>query len=103
MKVDLMKVADIPAEGSKIVLFLGEKLHAYLADGIPCAVANVGLHFDGPLECQEGVLVCPWHNTHFEMHAGQRIYGPASKDSRLMRLSTRVEGDALFCVWGEAK
>ena len=35
------------------------------------------------------------------MATGERLDGPASKGSRLMFLSTRVEGDALYDVWGE--
>ena len=35
------------------------------------------------------------------MATGERLDGPASKGSRLMFLSTRVEGEALYYVWGE--
>ena len=35
------------------------------------------------------------------MATGERLDGPASKGSRLMVVSTRVEGDALYYVWGE--
>lgn len=63
--------------------------------------ANVYLHFGGPLECRDGKLVCPWCNAAFDMATGARTEGPAPKDSGLMFLSSRVEGDALFYVWGE--
>jgi nitrite reductase/ring-hydroxylating ferredoxin subunit len=102
MKHELIKLADIPAEGSVIVPFFGRELHVYLAEGRPRAVANVCLHFGGPLECRDGAFVCPWHGARFDRASGRRIDGPAPKDSRLMALSTRVEGDALFYVWGEA-
>lgn len=103
MKVELIKIADIPAEGSKVISFFGKELHVYLAGGIPRAVANVCMHFGGPLECRDGALVCTWHNARFDMDTGQRIDGPAPANSRLMRLSTRIEGDALFYVWGEVQ
>jgi hypothetical protein len=35
------------------------------------------------------------------MATGLRLDGPAPKESRLMFLSTKTEGDALFYVWGE--
>jgi hypothetical protein len=35
------------------------------------------------------------------MSTGERLEGPAPKGSRLMAVSTRAEGDALYYVWGE--
>lgn len=102
MKHELIKLADIPGEGSVIVPFFGRELHVFLAEGKPRAVANVCLHFGGPLECRDGTFVCPWHQARFDMGSGRRIDGPAPKDARLMTLSTRVEGDTLFYVWGDA-
>ncbi len=49
MKHKLIKLKDIPTSGSKIVPFFGRELHVYLNDGKPKAVANVCLHFGGPL------------------------------------------------------
>lgn len=102
MKHELIKLADIPKEGSVIVPFFGRELHVFLAEGRPRAVANVCLHFGGPLECKDGAFVCPWHQARFDRTSGRRIDGPAPKDARLMTLSTRVEGDSLFYVWGDA-
>jgi nitrite reductase/ring-hydroxylating ferredoxin subunit len=101
MKQELIKIADIPERGSKIVPFFGREAHVYFTDGRPRAVANVCLHFGGPLECKDRRLICPWHNATFDMASGERISGPAPKDSRLMFLSTRVEDDGLFYIWGE--
>ena len=101
MKHELAKITDIPASGSKIVPFFGREAHVYFNDGVPRAVANICLHFGGPLECKEGRFVCPWHNAAFDMASGERLGGPAPKGARLMILSTRVEGDGLFYVWGE--
>ena len=74
MKYELCKVADVPDSGSKIVPFFGREAHVYRHGGMLRAAANVCLHFGGPLECQ---------------------------GDRLMFLSTKTEGDALFYVWGE--
>jgi hypothetical protein len=35
------------------------------------------------------------------MATGERLTGPAAKDAKLMFLSIRVQGDALYYVWGE--
>ena len=101
MKHELCKIADVPCGGSRIVPFFGRELHLYCTGDQIRAVADVCLHFGGPLDYKDGKLVCLWHNASFDMASGERINGPASRDSRLMFLSTRVEGDALYYVWGE--
>jgi nitrite reductase/ring-hydroxylating ferredoxin subunit len=101
MKVELCKISDIPEEGSKIVPFFGREVHVYKVEGQPRAVANVCLHFGGPLECQAGKFVCPWHGAEYSMADGRRLKAPAPPNARLMFLSTRVEDDALHYVWGE--
>ena len=101
MKHELIKLADIPPTGSAVVPFFGREVHVYRVGDQPRAVANVCLHFGGPLECREGKLVCPWHGARFDMASGERLDGPAPRGSKLMVLSTRVEGDALHYVWGE--
>lgn len=102
MKYELCKVADIPDTGSIIVPFFGRELHVYRALGQVRAVANVCLHFGGPLTCQEGKLVCAWHGATFDLTTGQREDGPAPANSRLMRLPTQEEDGSLFYVWGES-
>ncbi len=102
MKHELCKIADIPAEGKSLVVpFFGRELHVYKSSDRYRAVANVCLHFGGPLECKAGELVCPWHNASFDMTSGARINGPAPVGSRLMFLSTRVEDGALYYIWGD--
>ncbi len=101
MKHELVKIADIPEQGTKIVPFFGREAHVYFSEGRPCAVANVCLHFGGPLASKDGQLVCPWHEATYDMASGERLVGSAPKGAKLMFLSTRVEGDGLFYVWGE--
>jgi nitrite reductase/ring-hydroxylating ferredoxin subunit len=102
MKHELCKITDIPAEGkSLIVPFFGRELHVYKTDGRYRAVANVCLHFGGPLDCKDGQLVCPWHGASFAMDTGARLDGPAPAESKLMFLTTRAEAHALYDVWGE--
>ena len=97
----LCKISDIPADGSRIVPFFGREVHVYCTGGRLHAVANVCLHFGGPLDCKDGKFVCPWHGASFDMASGERLGGPAPRGSKLMFLSTRVEDDALFYVWGD--
>ncbi len=101
MKVPLYNVNEIPEEGSVIVEFFGREVHVYKANGVPKAVANTCLHFGGPLACQDGKFVCPWHGAEFAMADGRRLKGPAPSDARLMFLSTVVENDMLTYIWGE--
>lgn len=100
MKHELVKLSDIPKTGTIIVPFFGRELHVYLAEGKPRAVANACLHMGGPLDCKDGQFVCPWHGARFDMESGQSLSGPVAKGTRLMVVPTRVEGDALFYVWG---
>lgn len=97
----LCKVDEIPDEGTKLVEFFGRSVHIYKVKGKPVAVANVCMHFGGPLECQDGQLVCPWHKAAFDMATGERLTAPAPKNSKLMFLSTRVDGNDFNYVWGE--
>ena len=101
MQHELCKLADVPPTGSRVVPFFGREVHVYRTGDRIRAAANVCLHFGGPLECKDGKLVCPWHNAAFDMATGERLAGPAAKDAKLMFLSTRVIGDALYYVWGE--
>jgi nitrite reductase/ring-hydroxylating ferredoxin subunit len=101
MQVELCKTNDIPMTGSKIVPFFGRELHVYRSGDRIRAVANVCLHFGGPLECKGENLICPWHGATFSMASGERVDGPAPKGSRLMFISTKVEDDKLYYVWGD--
>lgn len=101
MKQELCKLADIPASGTLLVPFFGRELHVFRRGEQVRAVANTCLHFGGPLSCEDKELVCAWHGARFSLDSGKRVSGPAPKDSRLMTISTRVEGDALFYVWEE--
>jgi nitrite reductase/ring-hydroxylating ferredoxin subunit len=96
----LCKVSDIPDEGTKLVDFFGRTVHVYKKQGKPVAVANTCLHFGGPLECQNGNFVCQWHGAEFAMDSGLRLAGPAPAASKLMFLSTRIDGDDFNYIWG---
>ncbi len=101
MKHELIKLAEIPEEGTVIVPFFGREVHVYRSGTGYRAAANTCLHFGGPLECKGNALVCPWHGARFDMATGERLEGPAPKASRLMFLSTVAENGGLHYVWGE--
>ena len=105
MKHPLSRIEDIPDKGTRIVDFFGRTVHVYRRNGKPTAVANTCMHFGGPLDYHEGdadagKFVCQWHNAEFGQD-GQCMKGPAPSGSRLMFLSTRVEDDMLYYVWGD--
>ena len=101
MKHELCKLSDMPAQGSIVLPFFGREVHVWRsAEGAPRAAANVCMHFGGPLECRDGAFVCPWHGARYDMETGARTDGPAPRDARVMFLSTRVEGEGFFYVWG---
>lgn len=101
MKHPLARLSDIPESGTTVVPFFGREVHVYRHEGRLRAAANVCLHFGGPLECRGDRFVCPWHGAEYALADGRRLEGPAPAGSRLMFLSTRVEGDTLFYVWRE--
>ncbi len=97
----LCKVNEIPDEGTKLVDFFGRTLHVYKVRGKPVAVANACLHFGGPLDCTDGKFVCQWHKAEFSAEDGHRLGGPAPSQSKLMFISTRIDGDNFNYVWGD--
>ncbi len=97
----LCKVDEIPDSGTKLVDFFGRTVHVYKVDGKPVAVANTCLHFGGPLECKDDKFVCPWHGAEYDMRDGQRTKAPAPSKSKLMFLSTQVEGNDFNYIWAD--
>jgi nitrite reductase/ring-hydroxylating ferredoxin subunit len=100
MQHELCKISEVPSTGTKIVPFFGREVHVYGTGDNVRAVANVCMHFGGPLDCKDGKLVCPWHGASYSLETGDRIAGPAPRGSKLMFLSTKVEDGALYYVWG---
>jgi nitrite reductase/ring-hydroxylating ferredoxin subunit len=102
VKHPLSRIADIPETGSRIVDFFGRTVHVYKRNGRPVAVANTCMHFGGPLDydAEQATFKCQWHGAEFNAD-GQCLKGPAPSNSKLMFISTRVEDDTLYYVWGE--
>jgi nitrite reductase/ring-hydroxylating ferredoxin subunit len=103
MKHPICKVADVPAEGeARVFPFFGREVQVWRHGDRIRAAANVCPHLGGPLECRDGAFVCPWHGARFSLSDASRIEGPLPVGARLMVLPTRIEGDTLLYVWGEA-
>ncbi len=63
----------IEADGAGILL-------SRASDGRVCAIAATCNHFSGPLQegTREGdTVVCPWHNSRFDLCTGKALEGPA--------------------------
>src|ERR671916_159858 len=63
----------VEADGAGILL-------SRSSSGEVCAISSVCGHFGGPLEQGEregDTVVCPWHNSRFELCSGEAIDGPA--------------------------
>jgi nitrite reductase/ring-hydroxylating ferredoxin subunit/uncharacterized membrane protein len=78
------KLTRVEAKGIPIVLYKqGAKIMAITAT---CT------HVGGPLDegkVENGCVVCPWHNSHFDLDTGRVVHGPATDDAR--DYETRIE------------
>jgi nitrite reductase/ring-hydroxylating ferredoxin subunit len=103
MKSELCKVNEVPADGARPIEFFGRAALVHRSQGQPVATLAICPHLGGPLEWREGRLVCPWHGAEFDAATGRCLQWPQpdTPTNHAMRLPTRVEGDALFYVWGE--
>lgn len=101
MKVPLIRVEEIPDEGTTNVDFFGRDVLVLRVDGVPKAIMNVCLHLGGPLHREDNCLVCDWHTAAFDVRDGRRVKGPARADARLLVLPTRIEDGMLTYVYGE--
>jgi nitrite reductase/ring-hydroxylating ferredoxin subunit len=103
MKNELCKLGDIPNVGAKTIDFFGRTALVSRNDKTVIATVAICPHLGGPLELRDGKLICPWHNAQFDAHTGQCLHWPkdGERANNAMQLPTRIEGDALFYVWGE--
>ena len=72
---------ELPQNGlRKVELDGADVLLSRLSDGSICAISNVCSHFAGPLDQGEregDTVVCPWHDSSFDLCSGQVLRGPA--------------------------
>jgi nitrite reductase/ring-hydroxylating ferredoxin subunit/uncharacterized membrane protein len=72
---------ELPQDGMRRVSANGaEVLLSRSSSGEVCAISSVCGHFGGPLdegEREGDTVVCPWHNSRFDLCSGEAIDGPA--------------------------
>jgi nitrite reductase/ring-hydroxylating ferredoxin subunit/uncharacterized membrane protein len=72
---------ELPQEGMRRVEADGAAiLLSRSSSGEVCAISSVCGHFGGPLEQGEregDTVICPWHNSRFDLCSGKVIDGPA--------------------------
>ncbi|MGF1471101.1 MAG: Rieske 2Fe-2S domain-containing protein [Rubrobacteraceae bacterium] len=73
---------ELPRGGMRKVSLDGaDVLVSRISDGSICAISNVCSHFAGPLdegEREGDSVICPWHDSRFDLCSGQVMRGPAT-------------------------
>ncbi|MCL4801034.1 MAG: Rieske 2Fe-2S domain-containing protein [Burkholderiales bacterium] len=101
MKAPLCKLADIPGSGAARIDFFGREALVYKVGGQPRTVVNTCTHLGGPLELNNGQLVCAWHGARFDAASGDVVSGPRGTCAHALVVPTRVEDGVLTYVYGE--
>jgi glycine betaine catabolism B len=60
------------------------------------AIGSVCTHQGGPLaegEISDGVVICPWHQGHFDLETGEAVSPPPTEDEPVYEV--KVEGDEI--------
>src|SRR5215213_10072619 len=93
----VLEESELPDSGMRSVEAGGTQILLSRArDGRICAISNVCSHFSGPLaegDREGDTVVCPLHNSRFDLCTGEMIDGPAVFPQS--RYETRVR-DCLF-------
>ena len=101
MKEPLIRVSDIPQEGTVTADLLGREVLVTLLNGKPRAYLNVCMHHGGSLTLEGGTFTCDWHGSTFDVRTGRALSGPVRPDARLIMLPTRIENGVLTYVYEE--
>jgi 3-phenylpropionate/trans-cinnamate dioxygenase ferredoxin component len=101
MREPLIRVSDIPQDGTVTADLLGREVLVMLQNGKPRAYLNVCMHHGGPLTLEDDTFTCDWHGSTFDVRTGRALSGPVRPDARLIILPTRVENDVLTYVYEE--
>jgi nitrite reductase/ring-hydroxylating ferredoxin subunit len=101
MREHLIRVSDIPQDGTVTADLLGREVLVILLNGKPRAYLNVCMHHGGPLTLEDDTFTCDWHSSTFDVRTGRALSGPVRPDARLIMLPTRVENGVLTYVYEE--
>ncbi len=94
LKENEFRVAELPPGGIGLVSVDGEEVAVVNLEGSFYATQNECTHASGPLnegELEGGGIVCPWHDSCFDVRDGSVIRGPATEALKTYRVV--VEGD----------
>lgn len=87
---DLKKAGVLPVQ-------IGKKMVAlFWLDGEVVAYEDLCPHRAGPLsegEIKDGEVICPWHQSRFELKTGKVLCGPATRS--LKQVEVKIEGDSI--------
>jgi nitrite reductase/ring-hydroxylating ferredoxin subunit len=101
MREPLIRMDEIPEEGTVTADLLGREVLVMLLNGKPRAYVNTCMHHGGPLTLDGDTFTCEWHGSTSEARSGKALSGPVRSDARLMMLPTRVEDGVLTYVYDE--
>ncbi len=101
MREPLIRVSDIPQDGTVTAHLLGREVLVILLNGKPRAYLNVCMHHGGPLTLEDDTFTCDWHGSTFDLRTGRALSGPVRPDATLIMLPTRVENGVLTYVYEE--
>jgi nitrite reductase/ring-hydroxylating ferredoxin subunit len=101
MREPLIRVSDIPQDGTVTADLLGREVLVMLQNGKPRAYLNVCMHHGGPLTLEDDTFTCDWHGSTFDVRTGRALSGPVRPDARLIMPPTRVDNDVLTYVYEE--
>ncbi|MEJ7839701.1 MAG: Rieske 2Fe-2S domain-containing protein [Thermomicrobiales bacterium] len=90
---DLMEGELTKADARDVSLVLYKKGNDTFAITATCS------HLGGPLdqgEVRDGCVVCPWHQSEFNLATGKVVHGPATEDARVFQTRTH-EGQIQVC------
>ena len=94
--VEVAKTDEIAPGGAKAVEVEGETIAIFNLDGEYYAIDDTCPHALGPLsegEIEEGVVICPWHASEFDIKTGEVLCPPAAEGVRSYKVY--VEGDTI--------
>jgi nitrite reductase (NADH) small subunit len=94
LKENEFRVADVKPGQIKLVHLNGQRVAVYNISGKLYATQEECTHADGPLsegDLKKNVVVCPWHDSCFDVTTGQVLEGPATEPLKTFRVI--VEGD----------
>ena len=84
MREHLIRVSDIPQDGTVTADVFGREVLVMLVNGKPRAFVSVCMHHGGSLIVDDDTLRCAWHGSTFDVWTSRVLSGPVRLGARLM-------------------